>query len=333
MGSVLSGPSLGVLASATAAVAIGCGVLLQRGVAGTTNRTIGFLHPCAKDGGGGERVLWCAIRAIMRARPQAQVVLFTDLPPHTPGEDLCALLSERARTRFGVELPSRFEVVELSGESVDAAVDPRRWPTCTRLMQAACSVRLGVEALTGGRAPALLIDTAGFPFALPLARLLGCRTAAYVHYPWVRRSSPWEESGRVAHAGGFPFLLRATGKAAYGALLVFLYGAAGWCAQVAMVNSSWTKQHIQGLWWGWGTAHGKAAGPFRVYPPCSTGELASLPLAPRGKPRAPLLISVGQFRPEKAHALQIRCASRVAFAIACCTPQWWVPFCPLHLHC
>jgi alpha-1,2-mannosyltransferase len=35
--------------------------------------SVAFFHPFTNDGGGGERVLWCAVRAIQEECPEAEV--------------------------------------------------------------------------------------------------------------------------------------------------------------------------------------------------------------------------------------------------------------------
>jgi alpha-1,2-mannosyltransferase len=45
-----------------------------------------------------------------------------------------------------------------------------------------------------------------------------------------------------------------------------LYGIVGSCTHLAMVNSSWTKAHIEKLW-------GVPDRIKRVYPPCDTSGL------------------------------------------------------------
>lgn len=69
-----------------------------------------------------------------------------------------------------------------------------------------------------------------------------------------------------------------------------------------MVNSSWTRSHITNIW-------KIPERTKRVYPPCDTSALQMLPLERPTTP--PVLISVAQFRPEKAHGLQLE-----AFALA-----------------
>ncbi|KAH8486749.1 hypothetical protein H0E87_025668 [Populus deltoides] len=79
-------------------------------------------------------------------------------------------------------------------------------------------------------------------------------------------------------------------------ITVLLYLMKGSCAHLAMVNSSWTQSHIEKLW--------KIPNRIeRVYPPCDTSGLQVLPLERPAE--TPILISVAQFRPEKAHPLQL----------------------------
>lgn len=69
-----------------------------------------------------------------------------------------------------------------------------------------------------------------------------------------------------------------------------------------MVNSSWTRKHLRQLWW-------KLEDPKRVFPPCNTAALQTVPL--ERKLKRLYLVSVAQFRPEKNHSLQLE-----AFALA-----------------
>ncbi|KAK8914541.1 GDP-Man:Man(3)GlcNAc(2)-PP-Dol alpha-1,2-mannosyltransferase [Platanthera zijinensis] len=67
-------------------------------------------------------------------------------------------------------------------------------------------------------------------------------------------------------------------------------------AHLVMVNSSWTRAHILNLW--------KIPRRIkRVYPPCDTSALQALPLERHAE--TPIFISVAQFRPEKAHGIQL----------------------------
>lgn len=61
-------------------------------------RAVGFFHPYTNDGGGGERVLWCAVKAVQEENPDLDCAVFTgdDASPQN--------LSARALDRFGVKL-------------------------------------------------------------------------------------------------------------------------------------------------------------------------------------------------------------------------------------
>ena len=78
----------------------------------------------------------------------------------------------------------------------------------------------------------------------------------------------------------------------YYQMLAFVYGLQGACAHAVLCNSSWTAEHIMDLW---------VIDPRIVPPPCNTQDLQQLDLGGR----EPLIVSLGQFRPEKNHALQL----------------------------
>jgi alpha-1,2-mannosyltransferase len=59
----------------------------------------GFFHPYTNDGGGGERVLWCAVRAVQELRPDLPCSIFTGDADASPEG-----LEARALDRFGVRL-------------------------------------------------------------------------------------------------------------------------------------------------------------------------------------------------------------------------------------
>ena len=70
-----------------------------------------------------------------------------------------------------------------------------------------------------------------------------------------------------------------------------------------MVNSSWTEDHINKLWISNKT--------YKVYPPCDNREFLLIPRNSSANDdsshkKANKIISLGQFRPEKDHAMQIR---------------------------
>ncbi|CAI5987252.1 unnamed protein product [Closterium sp. NIES-65] len=88
--------------------------------------SFGFFHPFTNDGGGGERVLWCAVRAIQELDPSAQCFVYTG-DVASPDS-----LAERAHNLFGVVLPRPVEVLR---KSYRCLIKASRYPRFTLLGQ------------------------------------------------------------------------------------------------------------------------------------------------------------------------------------------------------
>lgn len=110
----------------------------------------------------------------------------------------------------------------------------------------------------------------------------------------------------------------------YYCCFALLYGLAGSCSDVIMVNSTWTLGHILALW-------RSPSCTGIVYPPCDIRAFLDVPLEGEdedetdegweelgqelgsgeevgggGDRKCHSIVSVGQFRPEKDHRLQIQ---------------------------
>ncbi len=96
---------------------------------------------------------------------------------------LAASLVKDASERFNISLLAEsISAVPLRNTDL---ILPERHPRMTLLGQAWGAARLGHEALSK-LVPELFVDTTGWAFTFPLARLAGCRVACYVHYPTIR---------------------------------------------------------------------------------------------------------------------------------------------------
>ena len=216
-------------------------------------------------------------------------------------------LARRAKERFGVELAAPVTVVRLRGERF-AKAETYRW--CTIAGQFLGSAILGWEALWTFT-PDVFVDTVGHAATYPLARyLFRCAPVAYVHYPTV--SSDMIERvarGRVMYnnSGRYAASKLLTGlKLLYYRAFAVAYGWCGRACACVMVNSSWTKAHIDQIW---------GVNSTVVYPPVNVEDLETIPLtrprldakgtAVKKEKSSIRVISVGQFRPEKAHLVQI----------------------------
>ena len=263
---------------------------------------VGFFHPYCNAGGGGERVLWTGIRALQNRYNFVRCVVYTG-DQYVSGEEIL----RKAKQRFNISLPRTVEFVFLK---------KRRWvkasmyPYFTLLGQSLGSMLLGWEALNC-YLPDIFIDTMGYAFTLPLFRYLGgCQVGCYVHYPTISTDMLSRVGGQTASFNNASFIsnsrILSAIKLLYYYLFAVMYGLAGSCAQVVMVNSTWTYGHILSLW-------RKKDETSIVYPPCDTKAFLELPIkfgsADTNEDEDKSIhsvVSVGQFRPEKDHPLQLR---------------------------
>ncbi|XP_076467981.1 GDP-Man:Man(3)GlcNAc(2)-PP-Dol alpha-1,2-mannosyltransferase-like isoform X2 [Babylonia areolata] len=227
--------------------------------------------------------------------PKVQCVVYTGDIDASPQEILT-----RARQRFNISLKRQVEFVFLKRRKW---VEASKYPCFTLLGQSLGSLVLGFEALLS-YIPDVYIDSMGYSFTLPLFRFFGrCKVACYVHYPTISTDMLEKVSQRSSGHNNLAFIansvLLSSIKLFYYRLFAYLYGVMGKQSQVVMVNSSWTLGHIRQLW----------KVPTRthvVYPPCDVSEFVSIPLSQLDSVSEKNIISVGQFRPEKDHALMVR---------------------------
>uniref|UniRef100_A0A8C2V200 GDP-Man:Man(3)GlcNAc(2)-PP-Dol alpha-1,2-mannosyltransferase n=2 Tax=Chinchilla lanigera TaxID=34839 RepID=A0A8C2V200_CHILA len=267
---------------------------------GKNQMVIAFFHPYCNAGGGGERVLWCALRALQKKYPEAVYVVYTgDI--NVSGQQIL----EGAFRRFNIRLIHPVQFVFLRKRRL---VEDSQYPRFTLLGQSLGSIFLGWEALLQC-VPDVYIDSMGYAFTLPLFKYLGgCRVGSYVHYPTISTdmlSVVKNRDARFNNAGFItrnPFLSKV--KLIYYYLFASLYGLVGSCSDVVMVNSSWTLNHILSLW--------KVGNCTNVvYPPCDVQTFLDIPLHEKKTIPGHSVVSIGQFRPEKNHPLQIRAFAKL----------------------
>ena len=118
--------------------------------------------------------------------------------------------------------------------------------------------------------------------------LLQFSVASYVHYPTIstdmldrvrNRESAFNHSGFVANNAALT-----KGKLFYYHIFARLYRLVGSFSRSVMVNSSWTKGHIDQLW--------KCKASI-VYPPCNTSEFQKLPLEREGNTENRFVVGEG----------------------------------------
>jgi alpha-1,2-mannosyltransferase len=287
--------------------------------------SVGLLHPASGAGGGGERVLWVAVAALMQADERAGIarryVLYTKryaapAPPPAGGNAASRAAADDAHLlglvhqQFGITVDgSKLTVVYITrSKYLDAAMYPR----LTLLLQSLVGGFMMFVDLAVNGCTDVVIDTVGIPFAYPfLVVLSGVRVACFIHYPVIStdmlsavrsRRASFNNSSRIANS----YVLTQC-KVGYYRAFATLYSCAGWFATAVMTNSSWTKGHICALW-------GLPVVPI-VFPPVNIKGLAAAQPTGRGKAkrasaRANTIVGVGQFRPEKDHRLQLAAFAR-----------------------
>lgn len=254
---------------------------------------VGFFHPYCNAGGGGERVLWQSICALQSRYKFIRCVVYTGDSSCSKPRDILA----KVKQRFGIQLEDDVKFVYLKRR---AWVEAKRWPRLTLIGQSLGSIILGLEAFIQCL-PHVFIDTTGYAFTMPLFRWLGCcKTVSYVHYPVVSRDMLDVVKNRENKFNNAKWITRSclfsNLKVYYYRLFSKLYGFVGRRSNVVMVNSTWTHGHISQLW--------KPKRLCIVYPPCDTSSFQQLSLTRINN--SFIIVSVGQFRPEKNHELQLQ---------------------------
>ncbi|KAJ3276752.1 NADPH-dependent diflavin oxidoreductase 1 [Terramyces sp. JEL0728] len=251
-----------------------------------------FQQECWSYGGGGERVLWTAIDGIQQRYPQKEVVIYTWANAEVD------LLLDKVEKQFGFVLDAdRILFLKLHTWPF---LESKRYKRLTLITSSLGSIVTGWEAFTILR-PKVLIESVGFAFIYPIAKIFGCKLVSYVHYPTIssdmiekvkNRDEAFNNSSSISKSSTLSIL-----KLWYYRLFSKVYGLVGSFCDVIMVNSTWTKNHINKIW-------KPKVQAITVYPPCDTLSLLKFELNPESRQR--IILSVAQFRPEKDHELQIK---------------------------
>ena len=270
---------------------------------------IGFLHPFCNAGGGGERVLWAAIKATQKRYPKAICVVYTGDHDATKSTIL-----ERVKHRFNIQLHS--PSVSFKYLTTRSWVLSSTWPHFTLLGQSLGSLIMAYDAFSL-LVPDIFIDTMGYSFTLALSKFLfpTVPTGAYVHYPTISTdmlSSLDADTDKGVNAG-MGKGLKGFCKRHYWNAYAYLYSLSGSDVDVVMTNSSWTQAHIQSLWGPKRTKRQKTHSVKVVFPPVAVEEIEAVVdlEGPKAIPKEKALLYVAQFRPEKNHDLILRSFARM----------------------
>lgn len=163
---------------------------------------IGIFHPYCNAGGGGERVLWCAIRALQQKfGKKIHIKIYTGDVTLTNEKIL-----QNAKNVFNIAVDaSNIDFVFLFKRNW---VEAERYPRFTLLGQSIGSMVFGLEALLKYQ-PDIFIDTMGYAFTYPIFHYLGrCKIASYTHYPIVSTDMLERVQSRVSAHNNEGFVAR-----------------------------------------------------------------------------------------------------------------------------
>ncbi|RAK82406.1 alpha-1,2-mannosyltransferase ALG11 [Aspergillus fijiensis CBS 313.89] len=283
------------------------------GTAGTRtsddwNGIIGFFHPFCNAGGGGERVLWEAVRATQKRWPKAICAIYTG--DHEVNK---TAMLERVANRFNIHLHA--PTVVLLYLTTRKYVVSSMYPYMTLLGQSLGSLVVAYDAFNL-LVPDVFVDTMGYAFTLAFSKLLfpSVPTGAYVHYPTISTdmlSSLDDQTGTKGINAGAGKGFKGQVKRRYWILFAKLYGWVGGHVDVVMCNSSWTSAHVRSLW-GPSRKTNTFEEPTVIFPPTAVSELESTIHvdAATEASREPVILYIAQFRPEKNHPLLLRSFAR-----------------------
>lgn len=240
----------------------------------------GFFHPNANAFGGGERVLWAAIKEIVASDQHAVAAIYISAEKGLNPEEVLVKVNERFGIGYTQKESDRIVFIALSQTSL---VSPLTYPILTLLGQAIGQALLGYEAISN-LMPDVFVDTSGLAFSFPIVSWFAkIPIVAYVHYPFVQAAMVNSLHARISKP-------KSVIKYIYYKCLTIAYKWAGSYADVVSVNSSWTSKYLN-----WPQ-------PNRIiYPPCAVQEFTEPVLGER----TPALVYLAQFRPEKRHDLVI----------------------------
>jgi len=257
-----------------------------------------------------------------------EIIIYTIDPSSTNERDL----RMDAERRFDVSIPKPVRLVSLE-EHKDCLL-PR--PFLSMVMESWGTMKLARRALlaTLGEASEetdkedpgsefVFCDTTGCAFtflvvwwmrrSFPTTTIT--RIMAYVHYPTISTDMMAWEWQKDKDNRSLQRRIRTCIKLVYYYFFALAYGITGSLADLVMVNSTWTYNHIHALW---RFATKSRNQPIEiVYPPCrvpdrvdhSSDDKDEQQQQRSEQQRENTIVSIGQFRPEKNHKLQIEALS------------------------
>lgn len=256
----------------------------------------GFFHPYANNGGGGERVLWQAVKSTLED-PRNIVAVYTTNLDCEPLQIL-----SKTKQKFQINLDES-RVVFIYLRRFNNLIDSNYWKHFTLLGQLFGSILLTFEAINQ-LSPDIWVDTMGLPASyLPISKVLKIPILSYVHYPIIQQDMFNKLKFKKFKLNIFTQIKSFSDmfqlfKLIYWSILYWIYVYLGSLVNITLTNGSWTQNHMSNIW-----IYNKLYNNSIdiVYPPCGP-EKNQLQIDVK---RDNKLLYISQFRPEKRHKLII----------------------------
>lgn len=258
-----------------------------------SDSTILVLHPNAINNGGGEKVLWHILSNIPSSKYNIKIFSSDSELKQNQWRTLIS-------NYFGIQTIQirRLEFVNVK-KTHDLIQKASKKPFTLLLQSIISMIGFSFSLFFNSKQGDILLDTTGFPFVYPLAYAMGLKVVAYVHYPTISTDmfNRVKQKRNMYNNNSGNSNLKTYAKLIYYRAFALAYGLVGSYCEIAAVNSSWTFGHIIKLW------NSNYTKIHTVYPPVNVSNLKKIPLAP--DKREKIILSVGQFRPEKNHLFQL----------------------------
>ena len=269
-------------------------------------KTITFVHPNCTDCGGGEKVLWYMIHTMLSDAMEYGInKYFTGqiyVKIITARNQESNLIKQKLQDIFNINFfnerySSVINSIELVRIKNDFLLKPQNF--ATMLFQILGQIIFAFEILLNCFSD-IYIDTTGLPFIYFILKYLGqAKLNSYIHYPFISVDMINDIKNNTfgVHSRGIISKIQFLNqlKVFYYNLILDLYKFN--CEQLsyAQCNSTWTFNHMKQIL--------KNVKLSLLYPPCNTSKFCEIA---KNRDRKNLIVSFGQFRPEKNHRLQVR---------------------------
>ncbi|CAF1427297.1 unnamed protein product [Rotaria sordida] len=259
---------------------------------------VAFFHPYCKNVGSSERVLWIAIKSILKKyKNDIQIIIYTGDIDTTPEE-----IFQCVKQHFDIDMEIHKSSITFIYLRSRFLIEAKSNTILTLLRQNIGSIILSFEALIHF-IPDIYIDSMGYTLTYPcFYYLASIPIISYVHYPTIN-SNIFEQINEEYkiynnHQSIIKNSLLIKIKLISYQIYTYVYSWCGRCSKIVYCNSISTKKHIESIW------RLCCIGP--VYPPCDIKQFLEMPLINDDEQMIKTIVSIGQFRHEKNHELQIR---------------------------